>query len=60
MNRDRIEDNWTELKDNVKQQWDKLSDYQMDLVGNEQCHFTCKIYEIYVVAKDEAEKQLAD
>ena len=60
MNRDRIEDNWTELKSNVMQQWDKLTDYQMDLVADKRCHLACKVHEIYVVAKDEAQKQLAD
>lgn len=60
MNRDRIEDNWTQLKGNVMQQWDKLTDYQMDLVADKRCHLACKIHEVYVAAKDEAEKQLAD
>ena len=60
MNRDRIEDNWTELKSNVMQQWDKLTDYQMDLVADKRCHLACKVHEVYVASKDEAEKQRAD
>ena len=60
MNRDRIEDNWTELKSNVMQQWNKLTDYQMDLVADKRCHLACKVHEVYVASKDEAEKQRAD
>lgn len=60
MNRDRIEGNWTQLKGNVKQQWGKLTDYQMDLVADKRGHLACKIHEIYIVTREEAEKQLSD
>jgi uncharacterized protein YjbJ (UPF0337 family) len=60
MNRDRIEGNWTQIKGNVKQQWSKLTDYQMDLVADKRCHLACKIHEIYIASKGEAEKQLSD
>ena len=44
---------------NVKQQWGKLSDDQLDVIAGKREHLAGKIQEAYGVSKDEAEKQLA-
>lgn len=33
MNWDRIEGNWKQFKSNVKQQWGKLTDDQLDVIA---------------------------
>ena len=50
---------WKQFKGNVKQQWCKLSDDQLDVIAGKRDHLAGKIQESYGVSKDEAEKQLA-
>ena len=45
---------------NVKQQWGKLTDDQLDMIAGKRDHLAGKIQEIYGVTRDEAEKQLSD
>ena len=56
MNWDQIKGKWTALKGNVKQQWGKLTDYQMDLVADKRGLPAGKIKEFYRAPKGEAEK----
>jgi uncharacterized protein YjbJ (UPF0337 family) len=60
MNWDKIEGNWKQFKGNVKEQWGKLTDDQLDEIAGMRAPLTRKIQETYGVSKDEAEKQLAD
>jgi len=60
MNWDHIEKNWKQFKGNVKEQWGKLTDDQLDEIAGMRAPLTRKIQETYGVSKDEAEKQLAD
>jgi len=59
MNWDRIEGDWKQFKGNVKQQWGKITDDQLDVIAGKREHLAGKIQEAYGVSKDEAEKQLA-
>jgi len=50
----------TSVKGNVKEQWGKLTDDQLDVIAGKREHLAGKIQEAYGISKDEAEKQLTD
>lgn len=60
MNWDRIEGNWKQLKGRVTVQWGKLTDDDFDVVNGRREQLAGKIQERYGVAKDEAERQVAE
>jgi uncharacterized protein YjbJ (UPF0337 family) len=60
MNWDRIEGNWKRVAGRVKEQWGKLTDDDVDIVAGRREQLSGKIQERYGVAKEEAEKQLAE
>jgi len=60
MNWDRIEGNWKQVKGNVKEQWGKLTDDHIDVIGGKRDQLVGRIQESYGVARDEAERQVAD
>jgi uncharacterized protein YjbJ (UPF0337 family) len=60
MNWDRIEGNWKQVTGRIKAQWGKLTDDDLDVVAGRREQLAGKIQERYGVAKDEAEKQLAE
>ena len=59
MNWSRIEGNWKQVKGKVIEQWGKLTDDDLDVVGGRREQLAGKIQERYGIAKDEAEKQIA-
>jgi uncharacterized protein YjbJ (UPF0337 family) len=60
MNWDRIEGNWKQVSGKVKEQWGKLTDDDLDVIGGRRDQLAGKIQEHYGVAKEEAEKQLTE
>jgi uncharacterized protein YjbJ (UPF0337 family) len=60
MNWDRIEGNWKQLTGRAKAQWGKLTDDDLDVVAGRREQLSGKIQERYGIAKDEAERQVAD
>lgn len=60
MNWDRIQGQWKQVAGKAKEQWGKLTDDDLDVVGGRREQFVGKIQERYGIAKDEAERQLAD
>ena len=60
MNEDILQGKWAQLKGKVKEQWGKLTDDDLDVVAGRHDQLTGKIQERYGVAKEEAEKQLAE
>ena len=58
MNWDRIEGNWKQFKGQVKEQWGKLTDDDLDVIAGKRDQLVGKIQERYGIAKDEAEKQV--
>jgi uncharacterized protein YjbJ (UPF0337 family) len=60
MNWDRIEGNWKQITGHAKEQWGKLTDDDLDVVAGRRDQLAGKIQERYGVAKDEAERQLAE
>ena len=60
MNWDRIEGNWKQFKGNIKEQWGKLTDDQLDMTEGKWERLMGNIQETYGVSKEEAERQLSD
>ena len=60
MNWDQIQGNWKQAMGQAKEQWGKLTDDDLDVVAGRRDQLAGKIQERYGVAKDEAEKQLAE
>ena len=60
MNWDRIKGNWKQLKGQAKEQWGKLTDDDFDVIDGRREQLAGKIQERYGIAKDVAEKQVAD
>jgi len=58
MNWDRIEGNWKQFKGRAKEQWGKLTDDDIDVIGGKRDQLVGKIQESYGIGKDEAEKQV--
>ena len=58
MNWDRIEGNWKQLKGKAKEQWGKLTDDQLDVIGGKRDQLVGKVQESYGIGRDEAEKQV--
>ena len=60
MNWDQIKGNWKQVAGKAQEQWGKLTNDDLDVVAGRREHLAGKIQERYGIAKDEAEKQLAD
>ena len=60
MNWDRVQGNWKQFKGKVKEQWGKLTDDQLDVIGGKREQLAGRVQEVYGVSKDEAERQIAD
>jgi uncharacterized protein YjbJ (UPF0337 family) len=58
MNWDRIEGNWKEFSGKVRQQWGKLTDDDMDVIGGRREELSGRIQQAYGVTKDEADRQI--
>jgi uncharacterized protein YjbJ (UPF0337 family) len=59
MNWDRIEGQWKQVTGKVREQWGKLTDDDLDVVGGKREQLAGKIQQRYGIAKDEAESQIA-
>ena len=60
MNWDRIEGNWKKFKGQVKEQWGKLTDDDLDLAAGKRDQLAGRIQERYGIARDEADRQITD
>ena len=60
MNWDRIQGNWKQVIGHAKEQWGELTDDDLDVVAGRRDQLAGKIQEHYGVAKDEAERQVAE
>jgi uncharacterized protein YjbJ (UPF0337 family) len=60
MNNDIIAGNWKQLKGDVQKTWGKLTDDQLDQVEGSREKLNGILQEQYGIAKDEAEKQIAE
>ena len=60
MNWDRAQGNWKQFKGKVKEQWGRLTDDSLDVIGGKRDQLAGKLQESYGITKDEAEKQIVD
>ena len=60
MNWDRIQGSWKQLSGQAKEQWGKLTDDDLDVVAGRRDQLAGLIQARYGVAKEDAEKQVAE
>ena len=58
MNWDRVEGNWKTFKGQVKQQWGKLTDDDLDVIAGKREELLGRIQNAYGMSRDEAERQI--
>jgi uncharacterized protein YjbJ (UPF0337 family) len=59
MNWDRIEGNWLQFKDKLRQNWVKLTDEDITRVNGRRDELAARLQERYGFAKAEAEREIA-
>ncbi len=57
MNWDQIAGQWKQLKGSVKQQWGKLTDDDLDVIGGKKDELIGKLQLRYGIQREEAEKR---
>jgi uncharacterized protein YjbJ (UPF0337 family) len=57
MNRDTLKGQWTQLKGQVREQWGKLTNDDLDQIEGRSEQLVGRIQERYGIARDEAEQQ---
>jgi uncharacterized protein YjbJ (UPF0337 family) len=60
MNWDQIKGNWTQFTGKAKEKWGKLTDDDWTVIEGKRDQLVGKVQERYGLAKDEAEKQVAE
>jgi uncharacterized protein YjbJ (UPF0337 family) len=60
MDWNRIQGNWKQVTGRAREEWGKLTHDDVDIVAGRRDQLAGKIQERYGIAKDEAEKQIAD
>lgn len=60
MNWETIQGNWKQVTGKAKEQWGKLTDDDMDVIAGRRDQLAGLIQERYGIAKDAAEKQVAE
>jgi len=60
MNWDRVEGNWKTLKGQVKQQWGKLTDDDLDVIAGRREELLGRIQNAYGMSRDDADRQIRE
>jgi uncharacterized protein YjbJ (UPF0337 family) len=60
MNWDRIAGNWKQFTRKAKEKWGKLTDSDWSVIAGKRDQLIGKVQERYGIARDEAEKQVAE
>jgi uncharacterized protein YjbJ (UPF0337 family) len=58
MNWDRVEGNWKTFKGQVKQEWGKLTDDDLDVIAGKREELLGRIQHAYGMSRDEADRQI--
>lgn len=58
MNKDELKGKWKQVKGNVKKNWGKLTDDDLDQIEGNKDILEGKIQERYGISKEEAKKQI--
>lgn len=59
MNWDIVEGNWKQFKGQVKTQWGKLTDDQVDVIAGKRIELIGRIQEAYGISSDDAEREVS-
>lgn len=59
MNWDIVEGNWKQFKGQVKTQWGKLTDDQLDVIDGKRIELIGRIQEAYGISSDDAEREVS-
>ncbi|BDW87355.1 MULTISPECIES: CsbD family protein [Thalassospira] len=60
MNWDQIEGRWKQLTGDVKKQWGRLTDDDVDTIDGQQDKLVGKIQEAYGIQREEADRQVRE
>jgi len=60
MNTDQIKGNWKQLVGKAKEKWGRLTDNDWQIVEGKRDQLVGKVQERYRIAREEAERQVAD
>ena len=60
MNWSTIETRWNDYKGNARQQWNKLTDDQINATMGKREFLSSRVQEAYAVSKEDAERQISD
>jgi len=60
MNTDQIKGNWKQLIGKAKEKWGRLTDNDWQIVEGKRDQLVGKVQERYGIAREEAERQVAD
>ncbi len=60
MNRDQVEGNWKQLIGEIRQEWGKLTDDDIDYMEGSYEKMVGRIQERYGVAREDVERQVGD
>jgi uncharacterized protein YjbJ (UPF0337 family) len=58
MNKDILKGNWKQIKGEVKKQWGKLTNDELDQIDGEHEKLIGKLQEKYGYARDQAEREI--
>jgi uncharacterized protein YjbJ (UPF0337 family) len=56
---DRVQGNWKQFKGEVKEQWGKLTDEELDQIEGKRDKLIGRLQERYSIAKAEAKRQVS-
>jgi uncharacterized protein YjbJ (UPF0337 family) len=60
MDWNRVEGNWKEMKEKIKEKWGKLTDDDLDVINGKRDQLEGRIQQRYGYAKDQAKKDVDD
>jgi uncharacterized protein YjbJ (UPF0337 family) len=60
MNKDILKGKWMQMKGDLRKQWGKLTDSDMDQIQGDAEKFVGKLQERYGYSREEAERELND
>ena len=60
MNWDQVAGNWKQFQGKVKENWGKLTDDDVNVIEGRRDQLVGKVQEKYGIAREEAERQVAD
>lgn len=60
MNWDQIAGKWSQVKGEIREQWGKLTDDDLEVIAGNKDKFVGRIQERYGMAKEEARRKLDD